>query len=88
MGFSPSGHRVYDPGTPTEVMAWLAPATFGLFAAGAGTLCYVLVANLEPQPEYPALMTDLMRLLRAGIAICGLAIGGVFLYAAAGLYLG
>lgn len=69
-------------------MDWLAPATFGLFAAGAGLLCYVLVANLEPQPEYPELMTDLMRLLGAGIAICGLAIGAVFLYAAAGMYTG
>lgn len=88
MGFSPSGRRIYDPGTPIGVMEWLAPATFGLFAAGAGVLCYVLVANLESQPEYPALMTDLMRLLGAGIALCGFAIGGVFLYAAAGLYLG
>lgn len=69
-------------------MSWVPLATFGLFAASGGVLCYVLVANLEPQPEYPELMTDLMRLLGIGIAICGLAIGAVFLYAAAGVYTG
>lgn len=67
-------------------MSWLPLATFGLFAAGGGVLCYVLVANLEPQPEYPELMTDLVRLLGLGIALGGLAIGAVFLRAAAGAY--
>ena len=69
-------------------MDWLPPATFGLAAASGGVLCYVLVANLEPQPEYPELMTDLARLLGLGIAVCGLAIGAVFLHAAAGAPLG
>ena len=68
-------------------MSWLALATFGLFAAGGGVLCYVLVANLEPQPEYPELMTDLARLLGLGIALCGFVIGAVFLRAAANAYL-
>ncbi|QSW97810.1 hypothetical protein [Haloterrigena alkaliphila] len=66
-------------------MDWLPAATFGFLAAGGGVFCYVLVANLEPQPEYPELMTDLARLLGLGIALCGLAIGAVFLRAAAGL---
>ncbi|ELY58990.1 hypothetical protein [Natronolimnohabitans innermongolicus] len=69
-------------------MEWLPQATFGAFAAGAGVFCYVLVANLEPQPEYPELMTDLMRLVGIGIALCGLVIGAVFLRAAASIYVG
>ncbi|WP_137291388.1 hypothetical protein [Natronorubrum halophilum] len=69
-------------------MEWVPPAAFGLFAAAVGVFCSVLVANLEPQPEYPKLMTDLMRLLGTGIAICGLAIGTVFLSAAVGAYVG
>ena len=69
-------------------MSWVPLATFGFFAAGGGVLCYVLVANLEPQPEYPELMTDLMRLLGLAIAVCGLAIGAVFFHAAAGAYTG
>ncbi|ADB59484.1 hypothetical protein Htur_0586 [Haloterrigena turkmenica DSM 5511] len=68
-------------------MSWLAPATFGLIAAGGGVFCYVLVANIEPQPEYPELMTDLARLLGLGIALCGLAIGAIFLRAAASAYI-
>lgn len=69
-------------------MNWGPLATFGFFAAGAGVLCYVFIASLEPQPEYPELITDLMRLLKLGIAVCGLAIGAVFLHAAAGAYTG
>lgn len=69
-------------------MSWLPLATFGLFAAGAGAFCYVLVANVEPQPEYPELMTDLVRLLGFGIALCGLVVGAAFLRAAAIAYPG
>lgn len=69
-------------------MGWLPLATFGLFAAGAGVFCYVLVANIEPQPEYPELMTDLVRLVGFAIALVGIAIGTVFLYAAVGSPLG
>ena len=69
-------------------MGWIPLATFGLFAAGAGVFCCILVANIDPQPEYPELMTDLMRLLGIGIAVCGLAVGAAFLRAAAIAYTG
>ena len=67
-------------------MGWLAPATFGCFAAAGGVLCYVLVGNIEPQPEYPELMTDLIRLLGAAIALGGLLVGAAFLRAAVTAY--
>lgn len=88
MGFSPAGRSLYDPGVPTATMGWIPLATFGTVAAGAGVFCYVLVRNLEPQPEYPALMTDVMRLLGFGIALVGIGIGAVFLAAAASVYAG
>ncbi|SER70502.1 hypothetical protein [Natrinema salaciae] len=64
-------------------MTWVGTATFGLLSVGAGAFVYVLVANLEPQPEYPALMTDLLRLLGLVIAICGVVVGAAFLAVAA-----
>ena len=67
-------------------MTWAATATFGLCSVGTGAFVYVLVANLEPQPEYPTLMTDLLRLLGIGIAICAVGIGMVFLVAAGHAY--
>ncbi|MGQ3412012.1 hypothetical protein [Natrinema versiforme] len=67
-------------------MTWAAPAVFGLCAVGVGTFVYVLVANLEPQPEYPELMTDLLRLLGFAIAACAVGIGIVFLVAAGRAY--
>ncbi|MFC6769567.1 hypothetical protein [Natrinema soli] len=67
-------------------MTWAATATFGLCSIGAGAFISVLVANLEPQPEYPALMTDLLRLLGIAIAVAALGIGPVFLVAAGYAY--
>lgn len=67
-------------------MTWAGPAVFGLFAVGTGVFVYVLVANLEPQPEYPELMTDLLRLLGFAIAVCAVGIGLVFLVAAGRAY--
>lgn len=69
-------------------MTWAATAVFGLFSVGAGAFIYVLVANLEPQPEYPVLMTDLLRLIGIAIALCSVAIGAVFLFAAGFDYVG
>ncbi|PGF15259.1 hypothetical protein CP556_03360 [Natrinema sp. CBA1119] len=67
-------------------MTWAVTATFGLCSIGAGAFIYVLVANLEPQPEYPELMTDLLRLLGLAIAVAALGIGLVFLVAAGSAY--
>lgn len=55
---------------------------FGLLAIGAGAVVSVLVANLEPQPEYPDLMTDLLRVLGLVIAASSAVVGVAFLAAA------
>ncbi|WP_226040662.1 hypothetical protein [Natrinema sp. DC36] len=67
-------------------MTWAATAAFGLLSVGTGAFIYVLVANLESQPEYPELMTDLLRLLGIAIAVVALGIGLVFLVAAGYAY--
>ncbi|WP_226005661.1 hypothetical protein [Natrinema salinisoli] len=67
-------------------MTWAATAVFGLCSVATGLFIYVLVANLEPQPEYPELMTDLLRVLGLAIAVCAVAIGVVFLVAAGHAY--
>ena len=69
-------------------MGWLAAAAVGTFIAGTGAFVLVLVANVEPQPEYPTLMTDLLRLIGTVIALCGILIGAAFLYAAGAAYAG
>ncbi|WP_254522590.1 hypothetical protein [Natrinema caseinilyticum] len=69
-------------------MTWVATAAFGVFAAGTGAFVYLLVANLDPQPEYPELMTDLLGLIGTVIAVCGAAIGAAFLVAAVNAYPG
>lgn len=63
-------------------MGEVGSTVFGLFALGAGAVVYVLVANLEPQPEYPDLMTDLLRALGVLIAVSGAVVGVAFLAAA------
>ncbi|WP_408959309.1 hypothetical protein [Natrinema sp. 74] len=67
-------------------MTWAATATFGLCSVGVGAFIYVLIANLEPQPEYPELMTDALRLIGLGIALAAVAIGIVFLWSAGQAY--
>ncbi|MFC7233026.1 hypothetical protein ACFQMM_19725 [Saliphagus sp. GCM10025308] len=60
-------------------MSTLAFLTFGCFALGASALVFVLVANLEPQPEYPPIMTTTMRIIGGLIALSGGVLGFVFL---------
>lgn len=67
-------------------MSWFGPAIAGLCALGVGAFVSVLVANLEPQPEYPTLLTDLLRLLGAAIAVAVLAVGFGFLVVAGQAY--
>lgn len=67
-------------------MTWFGAATVGCCAVGVGVFVAVLVANLEPQPEYPALMTDLLRLIGLAVAVCAIGIGLVFLVAAGQTY--
>ncbi|OLZ41731.1 hypothetical protein A6E15_12380 [Natrinema saccharevitans] len=63
-------------------MSWLGPAIAGLCGLGVGAFVSVLVANLEPQPEYPTLLTDLVRLLGTAIAVAALGVGlGFFVVA-------
>ncbi|QLG50382.1 hypothetical protein [Natrinema halophilum] len=69
-------------------MAWISAATIGVLSVGTGAFVYLLVANLEPQPEYPNLMTALLRLIGIGIAVCGVGIGVAFLVAAGLAYTG
>lgn len=73
-------------GRPTESMTWAATATFGLLFVGTGAFVAVLVANIEPQPEYPALLTDAVRLVGLAIAITAVGIGIVFLVSAGRAY--
>ncbi|MDS0473918.1 hypothetical protein [Natrinema sp. 1APR25-10V2] len=67
-------------------MTWAATAVFGLCSVGMGAFVYVLVANIEPQPEYPELMTDALRLVGLAIAIAAVGIGVVFLLSAGQAY--
>jgi len=67
-------------------MGWASTATVGLCAVGVGTFVAVLVATLEPQPEYPAVMTTVLRLLGLAIAVTAVGIGIVFLVAAGQTY--
>lgn len=78
------GHSIYVGGRRSETMSGTASTAFGLLALGAGTVVYVLVANLEPRPEYPELMTDLLRVLGSVIAASGAVVGVAFLAAATG----
>ncbi|MFC7215052.1 hypothetical protein ACFQO4_13315 [Saliphagus sp. GCM10025334] len=60
-------------------MSTLAFLAFGCFALGASALVFVLVANIEPQPEYPPVMTTTMRFIGGLIALSGVVLGLVFL---------
>lgn len=73
------GRSVYGGGRATTTMTETASTAFGLLALGAATVVSVLVANLEPQPEYPDLMTDLLRVLGIVIAGSGAVVGVAFL---------
>ncbi len=67
-------------------MTWAATAVFGLCSVAMGAFVYVLVANIEPQPEYPELMTDALRLVGLVISIAAVGIGVVFLLSAGQAY--
>ena len=67
-------------------MAWAATALFGLLSVGIGAFIYVLVANIEPQPEYPELLTDAVRLVGLAIVLAAVGIGIAFLVAAGQAY--
>ena len=69
-------------------MGWVTAAVVGTFIVGTGAFVLVLVANIERQPEYPSLMTELLRLIGAAIALCGILIGVAFLVAAGAAYAG
>ncbi|WP_254763268.1 hypothetical protein [Natrinema marinum] len=67
-------------------MTWAVTAALGLFSVGIGAFVYVLVSNLEPQPEYPELMTDALRLVGLAVATAAVGIGIVFLLSAGRAY--
>lgn len=69
-------------------MGWVTAATMEIFIAGAGGFVLLLVTSLEPHPEYPRLMTDLLGLIGAAIALCGIPVSAAFCFAAGVAYVG
>ena len=69
-------------------MAWLAALTFATFSLGAAWLAWTLSSNLEPQPEYPTVMTDTFRVIGGLIALGGAGLGVFFLGYAVVAYVG
>lgn len=69
-------------------MAWLAAFSFAVlsFVAALGT--YFLTSNIEPQPEYPRLMSATLRLIGTGIAVAGVVFAAVLLSYAGIAYFG
>ena len=60
-------------------MAWLAALTFAVISAGVAWFVWTLTSNLTPQPEYPTVMTDTMRLLGGLIALAAALFGTILL---------
>ncbi len=48
-------------------MSWFSAGAFAVIALGVAAFTYTLTTNIEPQPEYPVVMTKTMRLI--GFAI-------------------
>lgn len=67
-------------------MAWFAALSFAVISLGVGWFVYALTANLEPQPEYPTIMTDMMRLIGTLVALSAGICGAIMLGYAAILY--
>lgn len=71
-----------------NTMTWLALLTFAVISLAVAAFVSALVANLEPQPEYPTVMTDTIRVIGGLIAVAAGVFGAILLGYAAGSYLG
>ncbi|WP_276252637.1 hypothetical protein [Halomontanus rarus] len=69
-------------------MAWLALLTFAVISLGVAAFVATLVASLEPQPEYPTVMTDTIRVIGGLIAVSAGVFGAILLGFAVSSYLG
>lgn len=59
-------------------MSTLATLTFAGISFGVAAFVYTLTAALEPQPEYPPLMTYAVRVLGSLIVLGSAVLGVVF----------
>ena len=69
-------------------MEWIAALVIGAAAFGAAGVAYTLSANLEREPEFPAFMTDGMRVIGVLITVVGVVLGVVMLGYAVVAFLG
>lgn len=69
-------------------MTWIASLAFAAVSLAAAWVGWTLSANLEPQPEYPTVMTDTIRLIGLLIAVCGAVLGVILLGNAVVEYVG
>lgn len=69
-------------------MTWLALSTFAVISLAVAAFVATLVASLEPQPEYPTVMTDTIRVIGGLIAVSAGVFGAILLGSAVGSYLG
>ncbi|MCU4740835.1 hypothetical protein [Natronoglomus mannanivorans] len=60
-------------------MSWLAALTFAVISLSVAAFVSTLVASLEPQPEYPTIMTDTIRVIGGLIAVSAGAFGAILL---------
>lgn len=67
-------------------MTWFAALSFAVISLCVGWFVYTLTTNLEPQPEYPTVMTNAMRFIGSLIAASAGVFGAILLGYAAMLY--
>ena len=60
-------------------MGWLTAVSLGFLLIGMGVLIATVLRHLEPQPEYPLIMYDGLRIIGAVIIFGTLVTGTYFL---------
>ena len=60
-------------------MSWFASSAFAVVAFGIAAFTYTLASNIDPQPEYPVVMTKTMRLIGFAITLTAAVFGLVML---------
>lgn len=69
-------------------MAWIVALAVAAGTLGVGAFVYALASSIEPQPEYPTIVTHALRTIGTAIAVATGACGLVLLGYAVVLYTG
>ena len=65
-------------------MSWFSAGAFAVISFGVAAFTYTLTTHIEPQPEYPVVMTKTMRLIGFAITMTA-AVFGLLMLGYAGI---